>query len=58
MLAACSGTVCNSLAEALERAKADDEVVITGSLYLVGEAMELLGAATSPAQDERTLNER
>ena len=58
LLSVSSGTVCNSLAEALEETKADEEVVITGSLYLVGEAMELLGAATSPAQDERTLNER
>ena len=52
------GTVCNSLSEALELAKSDEQVVITGSLYLVGEAMELLGVASAPELDERTLNER
>ncbi|HEV2438214.1 MAG TPA: folylpolyglutamate synthase/dihydrofolate synthase family protein [Verrucomicrobiae bacterium] len=47
---------CHSLAEALEKIAKDDFVVITGSLYLVGEALELLGL--SPAsQDERSLNE-
>lgn len=58
LLSACPGTVCASLADALEQASADPEVVITGSLYLVGEAMERLGIAPSPAQDERALNER
>lgn len=58
MLSVCRGTVCNSLSEAIEKTKAEDEVVITGSLYLVGEAMELMGVASAPAQDERTLNER
>ena len=58
ILSASSGTVCSSLAGALEQTKADRQVVITGSLFLVGEAMELLGIAPSPAQDERTLNER
>ena len=33
----------------------DEFVVITGSIYLVGEAMELLGLAE--AVDERDLNE-
>jgi len=46
------------LQEAIEQTQADEQVVITGSLYLVGEAMELLGIAPAPAQDERTLNER
>ena len=58
MLAVCKGTVCNSLSEALEQTKDDKEVVITGSLFLVGEAMELLGIESSPMHDERTLNER
>jgi dihydrofolate synthase/folylpolyglutamate synthase len=58
LLSVCNGTVCNSLSEALEQTKADKEVVITGSLFLVGEAMELLGIESSPTQDERTLNER
>jgi dihydrofolate synthase/folylpolyglutamate synthase len=47
---------CGSLAEALEQAATDDFVVVTGSLYLVGEASELLGL--SPAGGgERRLNE-
>jgi dihydrofolate synthase/folylpolyglutamate synthase len=54
----CSGTVCNSLAEALAQTKADPQVVVTGSLFLVGEALELLGVAPAAAQDERILNER
>lgn len=56
MLRVCDGKVCASLSEAL--AQAGSDIVITGSLYLVGEAMELLGIASVPAQDERTLNER
>jgi dihydrofolate synthase/folylpolyglutamate synthase len=58
LLSVCKGTVCDSLADALEQTKEDPQVVITGSLFLVGEAMELLGIAPSPRQDERTLNER
>jgi dihydrofolate synthase/folylpolyglutamate synthase len=47
---------CNSLRSALNLAAGDRFVVITGSLYLVGEALELLGL--SPATgDERALNE-
>jgi dihydrofolate synthase/folylpolyglutamate synthase len=47
---------CGSLREALEKAAGDDFVVITGSLYLVGEALELAGL--SPANGgERALNE-
>ena len=48
--------VCNSLAQAIETAARDPFVVITGSLYLVGEAMELLGL-TSADGGERALNE-
>jgi dihydrofolate synthase/folylpolyglutamate synthase len=48
--------VCTSLAQALEKAARESFVVITGSLYLVGEALELLGL--SPANGgERALNE-
>jgi dihydrofolate synthase/folylpolyglutamate synthase len=47
---------CDSLHRALEQAASDRFVVVTGSLYLVGEALELLGL--SPASgDERALNE-
>ena len=45
---------CDSLREALEKTAGDDFVVVTGSLYLVGEALELLGL--SPANGgERAL---
>jgi len=47
---------CSSLREALEKTAGDDFVVVTGSLYLVGEALELAGL--SPANGgERALNE-
>ena len=47
---------CDSLRRALDQAANDRFVVVTGSLYLVGEALELLGL--SPATgDERALNE-
>ena len=49
--------VCNTLAEALDRAQHDPFVVITGSLYLVGEALELLRRAPPAATGERSLNE-
>jgi dihydrofolate synthase / folylpolyglutamate synthase len=58
ILSVCKGTVCKSLAEALEQTKQSSHVVVTGSLFLVGEAMELLGIEPTPARDERTLNER
>jgi len=48
---------CASLAEALKEVEKDRNVVITGSLYLVGEAMELLGRSVAPAHNERSLNE-
>jgi dihydrofolate synthase/folylpolyglutamate synthase len=48
--------VCDSLRRALDQAASDRFVIVTGSLYLVGEALELLGL--SPASgDERALNE-
>ena len=49
-------TVCHSLGDALDKLADDELVIITGSLYLVGEALELLGL--SPANGgERGLNE-
>ena len=47
----------SSLREALTRAATDPFVVITGSLYFIGEALELLKAIDPTATDERTLNE-
>ena len=49
--------VCASLAEALEKTARDPFVVVAGSLYLVGEAMELLHLASAPPGDEKQLNE-
>jgi dihydrofolate synthase/folylpolyglutamate synthase len=47
---------CGSLREALEKNSSGDFVIVTGSLYLVGEALESFGL--SPAtSDERALNE-
>ena len=47
---------CDSLRRALDQAASARCVIVTGSLYLVGEALELLGL--SPATgDERALNE-
>jgi len=48
---------CPSLADALNQAANDPFVVITGSLYLVGEAMELLKLSPPGATNERGLNE-
>ena len=45
-----------NLAEALNASKNEPVVVITGSLYLVGEALELLGLSPAGA-GERGLNE-
>jgi dihydrofolate synthase/folylpolyglutamate synthase len=50
-------TVCASLAEAMEETARDPFVVVTGSLYLVGEAMEWLTLSTAPEEEERSLNE-
>jgi len=49
-------SVGGSLKEALEKTNADDFVIVTGSLYLVGEALELLGQSPA-ANSERALNE-
>jgi dihydrofolate synthase/folylpolyglutamate synthase len=50
-------TAYSSLDEALQTAANDPFIVITGSLYLVGEAMELLHLANAPFSDEKGLNE-
>ena len=50
-------TVCSSLQEALAVTARDPFIVITGSLYLVGEALELLRVSAVPAVNERDLNE-
>jgi dihydrofolate synthase/folylpolyglutamate synthase len=47
----------SSLREALELASDESGVVITGSLYLIGEAMECLGLSMAPNLGERALNE-
>ncbi len=49
--------VCASLTQALEKTARDPFVVIAGSLYLVGEAMELLHLAATTSNDEKRLNE-
>ena len=46
-----------SLEDALSRARGEAFLLITGSLYLVGEAMERLHLSPVPPQDERGLNE-
>ena len=46
---------CDSLDGAFKQSAAADFIVVAGSLYLVGEALEWLGH--SPAAGERELNE-
>ena len=48
---------CPSLADALKQTANDPFVIITGSLYLVGEALERLELSPAPAAGERGLNE-
>ncbi len=54
---AAQARACASLAEALDEAAGDGFVLVTGSLYLVGEAMELLNVGDPFARGERGLNE-
>jgi dihydrofolate synthase/folylpolyglutamate synthase len=54
--AAADILICENLTEAIKRTKEDGFVVITGSLHLVGEALELL-QATTKQRSERSLNE-
>ena len=49
-------TPCASLSDAMREAAGDPVVVVTGSIYLVGEALELLGLCPEAA-GERALNE-
>ncbi len=49
--------VAGSLEQALERCAAEPFVVVTGSFYLVGEALERLGLARTPTGAERRLND-
>ena len=49
-------TACPGLAEALKACKIGGFIVITGSLYLIGEALDQLGQASAGAS-ERGLNE-
>lgn len=46
-----------SVTEALKSAQSDRFVVVTGSLYFIGEVMENLGLEPAAAGEERTLNE-
>jgi dihydrofolate synthase/folylpolyglutamate synthase len=48
---------CPSLVDALKQSANDPFVIITGSLYLVGEAMERLELSPAPSAGERGLNE-
>ncbi|MDB6033760.1 MAG: FolC bifunctional protein [Verrucomicrobiales bacterium] len=49
--------VTSSLQEALALSQASPILVITGSLYLIGEAMELLDLSPAGARNEQGLNE-
>ena len=49
--------VCGSLADALTRSNDEPFLLITGSLYLIGEALERLQLLPKPPADERGLNE-
>jgi folylpolyglutamate synthase/dihydropteroate synthase len=48
---------CASLSEALAATARDAFVTVGGSLYLIGEAMELLHLSPAKANNERGLNE-
>jgi dihydrofolate synthase/folylpolyglutamate synthase len=50
-------TECASLSEALTATASDEFVAIAGSLYLIGEAMELLHLSPTKVAQERLLNE-
>ena len=50
-------TAHESLAAALAALVQEPFVLVTGSLYFVGEAIELLGLAAEPDREERGLNE-
>ena len=46
-----------SLGQALKLCSDEPFVVVTGSFYLVGEAMERLGVSPTPTESERLLND-
>jgi len=48
---------CATVAEALRAVSAEPFVAVTGSLYFIGEVMELLGIEPGAPGDERGLNE-
>ncbi len=48
---------CTDLSDALARVRNSSHVVVAGSLYLVGEALELLDLAPGELPSERDLNE-
>ncbi len=50
-------TACPSLGDALAESAAESFVTIAGSLYLIGEAMELLHLSPAKVTQERRLNE-
>lgn len=50
-------TLCASIREALEASAEESFVVVTGSLYLVGEALARLQGSDEACLDERSLNE-
>lgn len=50
-------TECTSLVEALGDSRDEAEVVVAGSFYLIGEALELLGQVPDGVRSERALNE-
>lgn len=49
--------VCATLRAALTVVTGEPLVVVSGSLYLIGEAMEALQVSTTPSADEKGLNE-
>jgi len=53
----CQTLLCNSAAEALELTTQEPFVLVTGSLYLVGEVLEFLRDQDGPSVPERCLNE-
>lgn len=50
-------SACSSLGKALSESGSDPFLLITGSLYLVGEALEILQLSPTKHHDERGLNE-
>ena len=52
-----NATIADSLGQALEQCSDEPFVVVTGSFYLVGEAMERLGVSPTPTESERLLND-